>query len=65
VPIVLADIIDASTMSSFTAAERSGDPAQRAEAARRAHDAVARRIDQVRHRRAEIESRARQLRTAH
>jgi len=65
VPIVLADVIDASTISTFAAAERSGDPAQRAEAAHKAHDAVARRIDQVRRKRIEIEARAKQLRTAH
>lgn len=65
VPIVLADIIDASTMSSFAAAERSGDPAQRAEAARRTHDAVARQVEQVHRKRTEIEARARQLRVAH
>jgi hypothetical protein len=62
VPIVLADVIDASTISTFAAAERSGDPAQRAEAARKAHDAVARRIDQVRKKRGEIEARAKLLR---
>jgi hypothetical protein len=63
VPVVLADVIDATTMSSFAAAERSGDPAQRAEAARKAHDAVAKRVDQVRKKRAEIEARARLLRS--
>jgi hypothetical protein len=62
VPIVLAEVIDASTISSLTAAQHSGDPAQRAEAAHRAHDAVARRLEQVRKRRTEIEARARQLR---
>jgi hypothetical protein len=62
VPIVLADVIDASTISTFAAAERSGDPAQRAEAARKAHDAVALRIDQVRKKRGEIEARAKLLR---
>jgi hypothetical protein len=62
VPIVLADVIDASTLSTFAAAERSGDPARRAEAARKAHDAVAKRIEQVRKKRTEIEARAKQLR---
>jgi hypothetical protein len=62
VPIVLIDVIDASTMHSLTAAQRSGDPAQRAAAARQAHDAVARRIAEIRNRRLEIEARARQLR---
>ena len=64
VPLVLGDVLDASTLSTFAAAERSGDPAQRAVAARRAHDAVARRVDEVRKRRADIEARARLLRSA-
>jgi hypothetical protein len=63
VPIVLSEVIDASTMSSLAAAQHSGDPAQRAEAARRAHDLVARRLDEVRKRRAEIEARAHALRS--
>jgi len=62
-PIVLADVINASTLLSLEAAQRSGDPGQRAEAARRAGDEVARRIGEVRKRRVEIEARARQLRT--
>jgi hypothetical protein len=62
VPTVLAEVIDASTITSFAAAQRSGDPAQRAEAAHKAHDAVALRLEQVKKKRAEIEARARQLR---
>jgi hypothetical protein len=62
VPIVLADVINASTLVSLEAAQRSGDPAQRADAAHRAGDEVARRIGEIRRRRMEIESRARQLR---
>jgi hypothetical protein len=61
VPTVLADVIDASTISNFTAAQLSGDPAQRAQAARRAHDAVALRLEQVRRKRLEIEARAKRL----
>lgn len=61
-PVVLADVINASTLLSLEAAQRSGDPGQRAEAARRAGDEVARRISEVRKRRLEIEARARQLR---
>jgi hypothetical protein len=61
VPTVLADVIDPSTITSFTAAQLSGDPAQRAQAARKAHDEVARRLDQVRRKRIEIETRARRL----
>jgi hypothetical protein len=62
VPTVLAEVIDASTITSFAAAQRSGDPAQRAEAAHKAHDAVALRLEQVKKKRAEIEARARRLR---
>jgi hypothetical protein len=61
VPIVLADVIDPSTINSFTAAQLSGDPAQRAQAARKAHDAVALRLEQIRRKRLEIESRAKRL----
>src|ERR1041384_5691148 len=46
VPTVLADVIDASTINNFTAAQLSGDPAQRAQAARKAHDAVAQRSEE-------------------
>jgi len=62
VPTILAEVIDASTITSFAAAQRSGDPAQRAAAAHKAHDAVAQRLEQVKKKRAEIEARARQLR---
>jgi hypothetical protein len=62
VPIVLADVINASTLLSLEAAQRSGDPRQQAEAAHRAGDEVARRISEVRKRRLEIEARAHQLR---
>jgi hypothetical protein len=61
VPTVLADVIDASTINNFTAAQLSGDPAQRAQAARKAHDAVALRLEQVRRKRVEIEARAKRL----
>jgi hypothetical protein len=64
-PIVLSEVIDQSTLSSLEAARRSGDPAQRADAARRASDEVARRISEVKKRRLEIEARSRELRTAH
>lgn len=62
VPIVLSDVIDASTINSLAAAQRSGDPALRAEASHRAGDAVARRLGEIRKRRLEIEARARVLR---
>jgi hypothetical protein len=61
------DVIDTSIDRSIDAletraAQRSGDPAQRAEAARKLHDALARRLEQVRRKRIEIEDRARMLR---
>lgn len=62
VPIVLSDVIDASTINSLAAAQRSGDPALRAEAAHRAGEAVARRLGEIKRRRLEIEARARVLR---
>jgi hypothetical protein len=62
VPIVLVDVIDASTINSIAAAQRSGDPAQRAAAAHQAHDAVARRLDEVKKHRLEFEARSRVLR---
>lgn len=64
VPIVLADVIDASTINSLAAAQRSGDPAQRAEAAHRAGEAVAKRLAEIRRHRLDIEERARALRHA-
>jgi len=63
VSIALADVIDATMVSSFAAAQRSDDLAQRAEAARRTHAAVARRLDELRRKRAEFEARAEQLRS--
>ncbi|MEO8846888.1 MAG: hypothetical protein ABI591_05635 [Kofleriaceae bacterium] len=59
---VLGEVIDHSTIDSLTRAQRSGDPAKRAEAARRARDAVAQRLDQLKKKRAQIEARAKQLR---
>jgi hypothetical protein len=55
VPIVLDEVVDGSTSTSLSAA-------QRADAAHKAHGAVARRLEQVRKRRTEIEARARELR---
>jgi hypothetical protein len=65
VATVLSDVIDASTINNFTAAQLSGDPAQRALAARKAHDAVALRLDQVRRKRMEVEARAKRLTQRH
>jgi hypothetical protein len=65
VPIVLADVIDASTLSSLEEAQRSGDPALRAEASHLARDAVAKRLAEIKKRRLEIEERARLLRAKH
>ena len=56
VTIVLADVIDATTIETLTRAQRTGDPAQRALAAKKARDAVAGRLDQLKKKRAEIEA---------
>ncbi|MEJ7604043.1 MAG: hypothetical protein WKG01_39550, partial [Kofleriaceae bacterium] len=60
--IALAEVVDPSTIDSLHRAQRSGDPSQRAIAAKRARDAVAARLEQLRQKRAQIEARARQLR---
>jgi hypothetical protein len=54
--VVLSGVVDASTLDTLTRAQRSGDPAQRALAAKKARDAVANRLDQLRKKRAEIEA---------
>jgi hypothetical protein len=61
-PVVLQDVVDPATIDSLQKAQRSGDPAQRAAAAKRARDAVEARLAQVRAKRAAIEARAKQLR---
>jgi hypothetical protein len=60
---VLGEVIDRTTIDGLTRAQRSGDPAKRAEAARSARDAVAQRLEQLKKKRAQIEARAKQLRT--
>ena len=62
---VLGEVIDRTTIDGLTRAQRSGDPAKRAEAARSARDAVALRLEQLKKKRAQIEARAKQLRTKH
>ena len=56
--VVLSNVIDATTIETLTKASRSGDPAQRAQAAKRARDAVNTRLEQLRKKRAEIEAAA-------
>jgi hypothetical protein len=58
VTVVLSNVIDATTIETLTKASRSGDPAQRARAAKRARDAVNVRREQIRKKRAEIEAAA-------
>lgn len=62
---VLGEVIDRTTIDGLTRAQRSGDPAKRAEAARSARDAVKLRLDQLAKKRAQIEARAKQLRAKH
>jgi hypothetical protein len=60
--VALGEVIDRTTIDGLVRASRSGDPKQRAEAAKQARDAVARRLEQLQKKRREIEARARQLR---
>jgi hypothetical protein len=62
VAVALGEVIDRSTIDGLVRASRSGDPKQRAEAAKQARDAVAKRLEQLKKQRQMIESRARQLR---
>jgi hypothetical protein len=60
--ITLAEVVDPSTIDSLNRAQRSGDPKERAAAAKRARDAVARKLQQLRTTRKQVEDRAKQLR---
>ena len=62
---VLGEVIDRSTIDGLTRAQRSGDPAKRAEAARLARDQVAQRLESLKKKRSQIEARAKQLRAKH
>lgn len=62
VAVALGEVIDRSTIDGLVRASKSGDPKQRAEAAKQARDAVAKRLEQLRKKRLEIEARAKQLR---
>jgi hypothetical protein len=59
---VLDGVVDKSTLDNLRRAQSSNDPAQRAVAAKAAHDAVAAKREQLRKKREAIEARARQLR---
>jgi hypothetical protein len=60
--IALGEVIDSSTIDGMRRAERSGDPKQRAEAAAKARDAVQKRLELLKKKRAQIEARAKALR---
>jgi hypothetical protein len=62
---VLGEVIDRSTIDGLTRAQRTGDPAKRAEAARLARDQVAQRLESLKKKRGQIEARAKQLRAKH
>jgi hypothetical protein len=59
---VLIEVVDRATIEGLMRASRSGDPAQRALAAKQARDAVAARLAQLKKQRAAIEARAKALR---
>ena len=63
--VVLGEVIDRSTIEGMMRASRSGDPAQRALAAKQAADAVAARLAQLKKQRAAIEARAKALKSQH
>ncbi len=54
--VVLSGVVDSATIDTLTRAQRSGDPAIRAAAAKKTRDAVAGRLEQLRKKRAEIEA---------
>lgn len=60
--IALGEVIDKSTIDGMLRRSRSSDPKDRAEAARMARDAVAKRLELLKKQRAKIEQRAKQLR---
>jgi hypothetical protein len=60
--IVLADVIDHATIDGLARASRSGDPAQRAEAARKTAAAARVQLQELQRKRAKVEQRAKQLR---
>ncbi|HSD86063.1 MAG TPA: hypothetical protein VLB44_01065 [Kofleriaceae bacterium] len=60
--VALGEVIDRSTIDGMLRAQRSGDPKQRAQAAAQARDAVAKRLDMLKKKRAMIEARAKALR---
>jgi hypothetical protein len=60
--VVLADVVDTSTLDALRAADRSGNPAVKARAAERASAQVRARLERLRAQRARIQQRARELR---
>ncbi|HEU0032279.1 MAG TPA: hypothetical protein VFQ53_16725 [Kofleriaceae bacterium] len=61
--IALAEVIDPSTIDSLNQAQRSGDPARRAAAAKQARDAVVKKLEQLRAKRKQVEDAARKARS--
>jgi hypothetical protein len=61
--VVLADVVDTSTLDALRAADRSNNPAVKARAAERASAQVRARLERLRAQRARIQQRARELRT--
>jgi hypothetical protein len=60
--ITLADIVDPSTIEELNRAQRSNDPATRAAVARLTREAVAKKLQQLRDKRKQVENRAANLR---
>ena len=60
--MVLADVVDTSTLDALRAADRSSNPAIKARAAERASAQVRARLERLRAQRARVQERARELR---
>jgi hypothetical protein len=63
ISVTLADVVDPSTLDALHRAQRSNDPKVRAEATRRAREAVQKKLDQLQRQRKQVEDRAKQLRS--
>jgi len=60
--IILADVVDTSTLNAYRVADMSGDPSKKATAARRMRDQAEKRLERLRRQRQQMLDRARQQR---
>jgi hypothetical protein len=62
VRIVLFEVVDPAILDGIAKAQGTGDPGKRADAVRRARDAVSQKLEQLRRKRVEIQKLAKQRR---